>query len=1695
PGQRPEMEVDALRRGVRRLDFDEAMPAVPPHPPPTRWHCPVAGCPCADPARHQGWANAQGLHRHLDAHVSGQLAGQVDPEWFRRHGRARCRVCGLSVGANRGVHPACRPADRAALRMAAAPQPVHAAAGRGVGEGRPSLASVHAASVPTLRYVPKRAPAAWSRALTRCLAGVVAHNSVAAVTDLQMLAKTFLSVPPRTGRDHESALAAFTLERLARWEAGERQAPAEPLGHLDSLLAAPELAPNAVLKALRAFPKGGFRLLGAPIGDQVFTEAFTERRATKVGPTLAALETLHPQVALLLLRHCASFGKLVYCARTAPPELQAGAFRSFDAAQRAALGGLLAADLTDAQWHQASRGLAHAGLGLRRLEARAAGAYLASLGATRRLCSELDPAHSWAPEDAGTRAGAALSAHNAQLPQSAGLRPGALETAKQKDLSAALDDCWHRHFLENLGAADRADIQSELLPGAPGFLEVAPNEKLGLLFEPEEFLTELRRRILLPVYDADHFCPCCDEPCDRHERHAGLCAGAGGRVCRRNASRNLVGRFAAAAGCNPELERPGLLPPRPGDDRAIGRRPADVYIPSWHLISCACQFNSDEGALKLLERQLDRCGPEHLCPKCLTCPSWPAPTPCPPHWPTGLGGFVAGVASTALLGHCVRRCGGRAGASARAARVPSQGSALELGGAPQALPAAGAAPQALARRGSAMATLPPEAFAFVQYDDPADNRPWHERLIMGWISGAEHVVMTPDGGVFIEQLDSANRDLSGVRLCRFAAQPAGADLAALLAEGASHARVERRARGLAQPRGAGAAGGPGGAAPVAAPAPLPAAPPPAAPGAPPPPPPAPRLAPVGGCWVFAVPGATHAVGQEFMYPAGALDFGGRAFVTVGGDIATGSFVAADVDLDVWAAERQLFLTRGDARMEIRLKGPPSMGDTVSALQVRSPGGFMASRERWLVESRVPARPILPALAAPALGSAGRRPVSLRGALDSGAAHAPSHFQELLAEPEVPEGRQLYCACADIQCAFYQRGDVGDLCQYFCLPKVSRAEALRAGIPVKYPNDSSDFVDPAMQETRDRIVAQFEAEVFAVHDISEASSEGVFLGADVGGLGLSTRRSLKKLLVVRKALFWLASGPYVSGRQLELILGHYVAACLFCRPGFAVMRAVYEFARSTYDKPRVLWKSCRYECWVMAVLCIHLQSPLSLPWASEVVATDASTSGMGVTEASVPRDVFAQAGRPAAVEPLRRPAAAAGKGALRPRLQAALAAFVEFVGQPAETLDELEVQVPSVLDMFMHAGCAKGDADYLVASAEDALPMATGSAISGLLSLGERDTAPQVLATCSAFIRPGALRKVLVRDLLQPTRAGGAMATWSLLLAPTSARPLAPFAEGANPPRFLTKTGTSDEAVPLDNPLWLGPLLALRDHGRQGHELLFTTTGIEMAVLFRRVTEAQGLQDVCLCQLRRGGASEDAPSARRALAEVKTRRHWSQGSSVKRYAKLGMVQQLLSALSPAARAHGEVQWTRLQADPFGKVKQMIKELITRLMEEASDEAEHKSWCDTELSTNEQTRKEKTAQVEALHAEKDQLESSIAKLASEVAKLTEEIAELDAAMAEATELRTAEKAKNEETIDEAQQAQKAVAKALVILKEFYAKAAEATALVQQEPLGRLEPPRNPDIPEMYKSSYQGMGGEAGGVVGMLEVIETDFARLEA
>jgi hypothetical protein len=230
----------------------------------------------------------------------------------------------------------------------------------------------------------------------------------------------------------------------------------------------------------------------------------------------------------------------------------------------------------------------------------------------------------------------------------------------------------------------------------------------------------------------------------------------------------------------------------------------------------------------------------------------------------------------------------------------------------------------------------------------------------------------------------------------------------------------------------------------------------------------------------------------------------------------------------------------------------------------------------------------------------------------------------------------------------------------------------------------------------------------------------------------------------------------------------------------------------------------------------------------------------------------------------------------------------------------------------------------------------------------------------------------------------------------------------------------------------------------------------------------------------GAADKHLPALDQVTSLMQLRAESTQRTNQDRVAKFLQSQagklhsKLLSALAMSVQNSD---------DPFRKVKKMIKDLIVRLMEEANEEAEQKGWCDTELTTHEQTRNEKTEAVETLMAEIDELEASIAKLTEDIAGLTDAVTELTAAMAKATTLRQEEKATNVATIADAQAASTAVAAALKVLKDFYEKAGEATALVQQK------------APEIFDSEYKGMQGANGGVVGMLEVIASDFARLEA
>merc|ERR1719191_371594 len=127
--------------------------------------------------------------------------------------------------------------------------------------------------------------------------------------------------------------------------------------------------------------------------------------------------------------------------------------------------------------------------------------------------------------------------------------------------------------------------------------------------------------------------------------------------------------------------------------------------------------------------------------------------------------------------------------------------------------------------------------------------------------------------------------------------------------------------------------------------------------------------------------------------------------------------------------------------------------------------------------------------------------------------------------------------------------------------------------------------------------------------------------------------------------------------------------------------------------------------------------------------------------------------------------------------------------------------------------------------------------------------------------------------------------------------------------------------------------------------------------------------------------------------------------------------------------------------------MIKDMITKLMEEATEEAEHKGFCDTELTTNKQTRDSKSEEAEELTAESEKLSADVALLSEEITKLGEEIAAIDAMMAKATAQREDEKAKNKATIEDSKVAQAATQQAMAVLKEFYDKTASAASMTQE------------------------------------------------
>mmetsp|Transcript_4080 Transcript_4080/g.11917 ORF Transcript_4080/g.11917 Transcript_4080/m.11917 type:complete len:695 (-) Transcript_4080:97-2181(-) len=250
---------------------------------------------------------------------------------------------------------------------------------------------------------------------------------------------------------------------------------------------------------------------------------------------------------------------------------------------------------------------------------------------------------------------------------------------------------------------------------------------------------------------------------------------------------------------------------------------------------------------------------------------------------------------------------------------------------------------------------------------------------------------------------------------------------------------------------------------------------------------------------------------------------------------------------------------------------------------------------------------------------------------------------------------------------------------------------------------------------------------------------------------------------------------------------------------------------------------------------------------------------------------------------------------------------------------------------------------------------------------------------------------------------------------------------------------------------------------QDHEAATASRGEELKALAeakKAISEmtagadqiAYGFSQVSFTQLARSTFSSGADLANfeavRLVRDLARKQH------------SGALAQLAARMATAMRSG-----TQSGQDPFGKVKGLIRDMVSKLEEEAGADASHKAYCDKELAEAQQKKTEKSTEIDKLSTEIDQMTSRSAKLKEEVAADQKSLSELASAQAEMDTLRSEEKKDFAKSKADLEQGLEGVKIALKVLREYYAKSGKA------------------------HSAAEGAGSS---IVGMLEVVESDISQ---
>jgi len=128
-------------------------------------------------------------------------------------------------------------------------------------------------------------------------------------------------------------------------------------------------------------------------------------------------------------------------------------------------------------------------------------------------------------------------------------------------------------------------------------------------------------------------------------------------------------------------------------------------------------------------------------------------------------------------------------------------------------------------------------------------------------------------------------------------------------------------------------------------------------------------------------------------------------------------------------------------------------------------------------------------------------------------------------------------------------------------------------------------------------------------------------------------------------------------------------------------------------------------------------------------------------------------------------------------------------------------------------------------------------------------------------------------------------------------------------------------------------------------------------------------------------------------------------------------------------------TAAGADPFGKIRGLIEDMIAKLITEANEEATQKAFCDEEQGKSKKSQENKQASLDKLTSRIDKAAAAKAQLENDIKELESEVAEIDGSQAHATAMRTEEHNTYLKSSSDFKESAEATERAIVVLKEYY------------------------------------------------------------